>query len=626
MNSVIISALIVFWGKFCHIFKESNLYRIFDKIYSSISNSWMNSFAVNRIKGVENNGLEQSFLYKIIRFPFAVCEKIGKFAGKKIENAYKNSFILNSVFSFLDNALAINTKFYGLLFLSGVLSRQIFGNFTLKLSIASALFIIVIFTDFNITDFFAESKVVNFLLSSIGFKNISWKFYNEDNLKKPSAFFLAVALGALCGMLSIKSLIMAVLPFAALAGVTLILRCPLSGVFFSVFAAPFAPTLALAALIIYTTACFIIKAIITKEFRWHIDGVGIGLGFFLIFMLISSVFSFNPKKSLLVWGLYLIFIGYYFIIINAVKTKEQLYSLVRIFVIAGLLVSIYGILQYIFGWNTSNAWIDEEMFEDSTMRAYSTMGNPNVLGEYLLLVIPLAAFLFLNSSAKVLEKMIWLASAGLCTVCMIFTQSRGCWIGLIAAVTIFVTFYKGKLWGALPILILALPFVLPQTVIDRFLSVGNMDDSSTSYRVYIWFGTIAMLRDFWLGGIGMGEGAFEIVYPIYSYNGVMALHSHSLYFQLLADGGICALLIFLVTMVAFLWKMSMLYSVKGKKNPDGVFALCSVTSIIGLMIQSMFDYTFYNYRMMAMFFMVLAISVSAVSINKVQSYTKGEDV
>ena len=62
-------------------------------------------------------------------------------------------------------------------------------------------------------------------------------------------------------------------------------------------------------------------------------------------------------------------------------------------------------MQYAFGWTTSNAWIDEEMFEDATMRVYSTLGNPNVLGEYLLLVLPVAAVYMLEKQVERTFKM-----------------------------------------------------------------------------------------------------------------------------------------------------------------------------------------------------------------------------
>ena len=621
MNSVIISAIAGFGRRFGHYFKNSLIYRAVDKIHSAASKSWKNSVIIDKIKGFGGKDAQKKFLiYRIIHFPFSIFEKISEKHCDKIASSAKNSFIFKSMFSFLNSALSLNTKFYAILLISWAIFRQIAViSVSYKLLALIFLGIIAFFTDYNITAFFAESKAVKFLLSVVGFSDLNFDFYDKEKVKKPLALVLAFLIGAISGVLSAKSLMFAVLPFAAVVGAALVLKYPVSGVFFSVFAAPFIPTMLLAALVSYTAVCFIFDALQKRDFKWRIDGVGTGLGLFLIIMLVSSIFSFNARNSILVWGLYLIFVGFYFIIINAVNTRKQLYSIIRIFVIAGLLVSLYGILQYVFGWNTSNAWIDEDMFEDATMRAYSTMGNPNVLGEYLLFVIPLSIFLMLDKGAKWIEKLFWLATAAVCTLCMIFTQSRGCWIGLFAAFAIFITFYNGKLWGLLPLAALALPFVLPQTMIDRFMSVGNLEDSSTSYRVFIWLGSLAMMKDFWIGGIGMGEGAFRTLYPFYSYNTVIAPHSHNLYLQFLVEGGICALLIFAVTLIVYFKKTSVEFSKHGKKSTDGVFALICVSAMEGFMIQSMFDYTFYNYRMMAMFFMIMALSVSLENVKEADS-------
>ncbi|MBR4173688.1 MAG: O-antigen ligase family protein [Clostridia bacterium] len=603
MNSVIISALISFGKKIGAVFHASFIYRAFIMVYSAFSRSWHNSVIMNKIKGTGAKGREEkTVLYKIVHFPFSILEKIGENGGKSISDAYERSFILRTVFAFLDNALSLNTRFYGVLLLSAALVIQ---NIPLIVIGIAAMLI-----DFNVTNFFSESRTVKFVTSAVGFPDISWDIYENNNLKKHAAFILAVLVGVLSGILYSKSLIFAVLPFAALVGAALVLKYPIIGIFCSAFAAPFVPTMVLVALIVYTSLCVCFEKVREGDFKWKIDSVGTGLGFFLIFMLISSVFSFSRNKSILVWGLYLIFVGYYFIIINAVKTEKQLFSIIKVFVIAGLFVSLYGIAQYLFGWNTSNAWIDEEMFENATMRAYSTMENPNVLGEYLLLVIPLSAFLMLKASFKSLEKWFYMGTFAASTLCMLLTQSRGCWIGLFVSVILFVTFYNGKLWGLVPLFLLLLPFVLPQTMIDRFLSVGNMKDSSTSYRVFIWLGTLSMLRHFWIGGIGMGEGAFRTVYPFYSYNSIIAPHSHNLYLQLLVEGGISALVIFLVTMILYIKKTSMIFSRHGKNSDIGLFALICVSAVIGFLIQSLFDYTFYNYRMMSMFFMLLGFTIS----------------
>lgn len=617
-NSLIISFFIGFGKKINTAFHNSCLFRVLNGIYIFFSDSWFGSRIINAIKNIgKSREKARSFLYKTVHFPFWIMEKTaGKF-GDKIDDAYKNSFILNSIFSFSDNAMALNTKFYGLLIISFAISRQIFAfSVSYKLLAAMVFGLIIALSDFNITDFFAESKLVKFVLSAIGFSDFSWKIYEEDNIKKTSALILGALVGILSGFLSLKSVIFAALPFVAIIGMALILKNPVIGILASAFLAPFIPTMLLAGLIIFTSFCFCFESLRKGDFKWKLDSVGVGLGLFLIFMFLSSVFSFSRTKSLMVWGLYLVFIGYYFIITNAVKTTKQLSYIVKVFVLAGLFVSIYGIMQYVFGWNTSNAWIDEEMFENATMRVYSTMENPNVLGEYLLFVIPLSAFLMLKSSFKSLEKWFWLGTLAASTLCMVLTQSRGCWIGLFVAIIIFVTFYNGKLWGLLPLVFLALPFIIPQTMIDRFLSVGNLEDSSTSYRVFIWLGTLLMLRDFWIGGIGMGEGAFRTVYPFYSYNSIIAPHSHNLYLQIITEGGISALIIFVSVLCIYLKKIAMIFSHRGKNDYVGVLALTFFCAVFGFLVQSMFDYTFYNYRMMSMFFIILGLSVSLENIGE----------
>ncbi|MFR6187283.1 MAG: hypothetical protein ACLUJG_18390 [Lawsonibacter sp.] len=46
--------------------------------------------------------------------------------------------------------------------------------------------------------------------------------------------------------------------------------------------------------------------------------------------------------------------------------------------------------QYLFGWGyQSAAWADSDMFSGIQFRVPSTLENPNMLGQYLILLIPL---------------------------------------------------------------------------------------------------------------------------------------------------------------------------------------------------------------------------------------------
>ena len=273
-----------------------------------------------------------------------------------------------------------------------------------------------------------------------------------------------------------------------------------------------------------------------------------------------------------------------------------------------------------FKIDTKNAWIDEEMFEEATMRVYSTLANPNVLGEYLILALPVCALVFINYTKTLWQKIVY-GMFFICTLlCLVLTQSRGCWIGFFVSAFLFITYYKSSIWKVLPLFLLILPLIVPETIINRLLSVGNMSDSSTSYRVYIWFGTLSMLKYFWLGGIGLGESAFRNIYPYFSYSGIVAPHSHNLYLQLTVESGIMALVVFIVTMLIFIKDM---INVQVKSKKYGLEAMALMSGVVAFLVQSMFDYTFYNYRVMGIFFMVLALSGALVNISSKETLGNG---
>ena len=191
-------------------------------------------------------------------------------------------------------------------------------------------------------------------------------------------------------------------------------------------------------------------------------------------------------------------------------------------------------------------------------------------------------------------------------LCMILTFSRGAWLGLLFAGAVFVILLKPRLILLAPFALVALYFVLPDTVISRFTSIGNLGDDSTSYRVYIWMGVLAMLKDYWLCGIGPGDAAFNMVYPVYSYNGIVAPHSHNLFLQMVCDSGICALLVFVLLLFVYFRMMCTAIS-REKEWGSRVMQVACTAGVCGFMVQAMTDYSFYNYRVLFLFWAYLAL-------------------
>lgn len=322
--------------------------------------------------------------------------------------------------------------------------------------------------------------------------------------------------------------------------------------------------------------------------------------------LAGTLFSVNPRGSLQPGLLSVAFMLFAVVLYNAVTGRRQLDTLIFLLVLAATAVAFYGILQYLFGWGyQSAAWVDSDMFSGISFRVPSTLDNPNMLGQYLILMIPVGGAGLLSAKTW-LQRAFYFCCCGIMCVCMILTYSRGAWLGLLFAGAVFVVLLNPRLIMLAPFALVALYFVLPETVISRFTSIGNLGDNSTSYRVYIWMGTLAMLKDYWLCGIGPGDAAFNMVYPAYSYNAIVAPHSHNLFLQILCDAGIVALLVFLLLL--FVYFRMMCSALSRETNwKSRIHQIAFTAGVCGFLVQAMTDYSFYNYRVMFLFWAYLAL-------------------
>lgn len=378
----------------------------------------------------------------------------------------------------------------------------------------------------------------------------------------------------------------------------------------TVFLVPFLPTMIVLAMVICTSLSLTLKILITPDFKLKYFKINAWILLFILVTCISAATSISLQESRNICLLLVAFILFYFVIINVVENKRQLKFLLYLFIIGAVISAIYGIYQYMFGDLYSQAWIDKNMFEDIRMRVYSTFENPNVYGEYLILVIPIIVGLIWTEKGWK-KKMFLIATFGITLVALTLTFSRGCWLGIIFALAILlVIINKRFIWlGVLGLLLL--PFVLPEAIMNRFLSIGDMSDSSTSYRVYIWLGTIAMLKDYWFSGIGLGITSFNTIYPIYSYNSISAPHSHNLYLQLIVEYGIIGL----VVMVGIIYNFCKEIAVNMKNKKD-ILTAGILAGLLGFMLQSMFDYTWYNYRVVLIFWSILAFGMLSTRFSK----------
>lgn len=378
----------------------------------------------------------------------------------------------------------------------------------------------------------------------------------------------------------------------------------------TVFAVPFVSTMMSLLLLICTALSLFLKVAINKNFKLKYFKTNAWVLMFVLVIGICAVTSISLEESRNIALLMIAFVLSYFVVINTIENEKQFKFILYIFSIAAVITAFYGLYQYMFGDLYSQAWLDKEMFEDIKMRVYSTFENPNVYGEYLILAIPIVVGL-LWTEKGIFKKLFWLGSLGVTMLALALTFSRGCWLGIILAIGLLAIMIDRRFILLGIVALLFLPFVLPESIINRFLSIGNMGDSSTSYRVYIWMGTLAMLADYWFSGIGLGITSFNTIYPIYSYNNISAPHSHNLYLQLVVEFGIVGLIVFLGMLYNF-YKETII-SICKKKN---ILTSSLIAGVSGFMLQSMFDHTWYNYRVVLIFWIIIAFGLVSTKVSK----------
>ena len=624
MNSRVVAVFAKFLSWVNTYFEESLFGKMFNKICACIAKVFSGSFICRFFsdKQKTENVWDNSVFGKIVnldkRLILFLQKKLSPFINYQIKNS-----ALCSAFSKWNT---VSVRIYGL-FLIVFCIATTFLRDNSKLTLAILLFgqitgLFLVLVNKSIKQLVSGSKILN----AIGEIFIEYNV-RDSQLSRVKmhhyiiACVIALIMSVACVYTDVYTLILvtgAILAFA------FILRYLSLGVFLTVAFSPILPTMVLVGLSFMCAFVFLMHAISDKNFKFATAPFNVTVVFFVVALLLGVVNSFafaSSLKQVLVHGSFILF---YFVAINVIRTKKQWSAIVKVFIFSAFIVALYGLFQNFFEVSSTESWIDEEMFENIKVRVYSFFDNPNVLGEFLVLTIPVAVALLwskVKDAHKLLFAVVLLCMAG----CMIFTWSRGAWLGMLLAVALFLMIYDRR-WILAGILMLALlPIALYITgnmaIIERFISIGNTQDTSTAYRVSIWNASVNMISDFWVGGIGIGSDAYTTIYPTYALPGArFALHSHNLYLQFFVETGIVGIISLVSLLLGFLktvFNKSVVKKIKTSNTAKIVVALGA--GFLGFMFQGLTDYVWYNYRILMIFWIVIALGVSGVNILKAET-------
>ena len=446
---------------------------------------------------------------------------------------------------------------------------------------------------------------------------------SDETIKKHSAvrkgkgnvmLFLGLVAGVLTFFIHPLTIILAILFFVL---VCFIAVSPEIGVLITIFVLPFCsfmsnPTIALCGIVLLTAFFYVIKLIRGKRV-FKLELVDAAVLLFALMIYFSSVFSAGGEGSRNAALVSCALMLGYFLLVNLMRTEKWIKRCVFALVSSGSIVAMIGVLEYFFG-KSSSQWLDVRLFTNIRVRVVSLFDNPNVLATYLVLIFPFALNFFILAKKRN-EKFLSAIVCAAFVVATVFTWSRGAWIAMVLTFFVFFTVYSRKtlrIFGAAILAAPVLPMILPDNLLDRAFSILNFSDSSISYRIYTWIGSLRVVGDHFLGGIGFGPEAFAKIYPAYAFAGIeSAEHSHSLPLQILIGMGIGGLLVFVALIFLYLQK-TLEYVRKPESSSSKFYVTAAVASVIGALVMGAFDYIWYNYRVFYIFWIVIALGCALV--------------
>jgi putative inorganic carbon (HCO3(-)) transporter len=286
-------------------------------------------------------------------------------------------------------------------------------------------------------------------------------------------------------------------------------------------------------------------------------------------------------------------------------------------VISATIVAVYAILQF-FGYDFL-IWEEPAVI---TKRAMSTLGQPNFLGSFLLLTLPLPLYLF-DRGKNLSIKIFWIFSFALQLLAIIFSGSRGAWMGLIGVTLLFlIVFYYQKNkkiffsgLGAIIVLVLVLMFG-HNTISQRFQSAFDVSQGSTSVRASIWSASLKSLsgKDWGYGLENQKEAIwtyYQTDWAVFSKVNVIFDRAHNLFLDIVLTVGLIGL---------FLWICFYYFILKTSFNNivfdrDPLLSLILFWSLASYLIS-----LFFNFSVVATMVYFWLISAIIIAINHTDDF------
>ncbi len=358
--------------------------------------------------------------------------------------------------------------------------------------------------------------------------------------------------------------------------------------------------------------------------------------FFIAFLFLSFIFSIDLKLSFV--GLYerqqgletyLYIVVFFFLLLINIKDKQGINKIIWSAVLSSFLVSVYGLIQA--------TGYDFIIWSESTqLRATSTFGQPNHLGSFLILTLPLGAYLLVKAK-KIFTKIIIFIIAIVQILALYSSYSSSAWLGLLGGGLVVVLLYfilatskrskdllevvsKRNKYIALLLFVVAIfifiSFSNSWVLKSKISNLITIQSGSSSARLQFWQASIKAIKERPIFGYGLetqGEVLVKYYLPEWAVPNnvnVQPIRAHNMWLDILLTQG----LVGLIAWGALLYLFYSLIIRNIRQNKEKWINYAVFWSLTSYLIFLQFQY--HNITALVYFWIFLAI---VIIINKTKT-------
>ena len=294
-----------------------------------------------------------------------------------------------------------------------------------------------------------------------------------------------------------------------------------------------------------------------------------------------------------------IMLFYYFPMWSEIPEKNQRHIHLAID-FSCFFVSFIGILQFYRGPNFLSLYHNSVHQFGARLRVFSTLFNPDVLGGYLVFVLPVNIALSL-AAEKFWQKVVGATSFLLGAICLYLTFSRGSWLGFLSGIVVLMLLLREKkliisLFSFLLIGFLFFPHFISERLIN---SIFLLD----SQRVILWGETIKLIYKKPVFGFGLFTFQ-KVMSEITSLTSFP--HAHNIFLHIIFEMGTVGLFAFLY-LFWIIYRRALEYIRQYKNRYDGKIAAGVLSGLSAFLVSEQFNINLILNNITILFFFCLSV-------------------